>query len=88
LFRTSYVHLQVDYTVYAAVYGTFSLRLFNPPTCFAYDEFYVVSVTDSNTESISHHHSAGILAAEKLPELHSISVAEGLAQFEFCVRWK
>jgi hypothetical protein len=42
----------------------------------------MVSVADSNNECISHHHSVEILGAETLPELHSSSVAEDLAQFE------
>jgi len=68
--------------LHAAVYGMFSTRLCNPSTCFAYDEVYVMSVFDSNIECISHHHPVEILATETLPELHSSSVAEGLAQFE------
>ena len=28
MFRTSYVHLQEDYIVHAALYGIFSIRLF------------------------------------------------------------
>jgi hypothetical protein len=76
MFRTSSLHHQQDYVVHAAVYSMFSMRLCSPSTCFAYDEVYVVSVADSNTECISHHHSVEILAAETLPELRSSSVAK------------
>jgi len=69
--------------VHEAVYGIFSMRLCYPTTCFAYDDVYVVSVADSNTGCISHHHPVEILAAETLSELHGSSVAEGLAQLEF-----
>ena len=54
---------------------------------FPCDEVYMVSVADSNTEWISHHHAVEILAAETLPELHNCFVAESLAQFECCASW-
>jgi len=82
MFRTSCVRHQEEYIVHAAVYAMFSVRLCSPSARFAYDESYVVSVADSNTEWISRHHSVEIMTAETLPELHNISVTEDLAQFE------
>jgi len=32
MFRTSYFHLQEDYIVYTALYGTFSMRLYKQAT--------------------------------------------------------